>query len=57
MNMANKIESGIDVVTKDSLVIAKDVKSAVKPITNDKDSAKTVDYASDPVYALVFTDN
>ncbi|KAJ9652366.1 hypothetical protein H2198_008370 [Neophaeococcomyces mojaviensis] len=48
MNMANKIESGIDVVTKDSLVIAKDVKSAVKPITNDKDSAKTVDYASDP---------
>jgi len=57
MNMANKIESGIDVATKDGLDIAKNVEGTVKPVANDKDPAKTVDYASDPAYALAFTDN
>jgi len=55
--MANKIESGIDVATKDGLDIAKNVEGTVKPVANDKDPAKTVDYASDPAYALAFTDN
>ncbi|OCK97281.1 uncharacterized protein K441DRAFT_655985 [Cenococcum geophilum 1.58] len=57
MNMVNKIETGIDVLTKDSLDIAKNIEGTVKPVANDKDPAKTVDYASDPAYALAFTDN
>lgn len=57
MNTTSKIESGIEVATKDSLDIASHIENATKPVAEDKDPAKTIDYASDPAFALAFTDN